>query len=47
MTEVQKQFVDQGSLPVQPMRVDEFWCFVMQQMPAAAEQVRISGAKAE
>ena len=45
--EVQKQFLDQGSLPVKPMGVDEFWRFVQQQMPAAAEQVRISGAKAE
>lgn len=45
--EVQKQFLDQGSLPVQPMGVDAFWKFVVAQMPAAAEQVRISGAKAE
>ena len=45
--EVQKQFLDQGSLPVQPMDVDAFWKFVVAQMPAAAEQVRISGAKAE
>ena len=45
--EVQKQFAEQGSLPVKSMGVDEFWAFVKQQMPAAAEQVRISGAKAE
>ncbi|GKS97571.1 MULTISPECIES: tripartite tricarboxylate transporter substrate binding protein [unclassified Acidovorax] len=45
--EVQKQFLDQGSLPVKPMGVDEFWSFVQQQMPLAAEQVRVSGAKAE
>ncbi|KQP13261.1 tripartite tricarboxylate transporter substrate binding protein [Pseudorhodoferax sp. Leaf267] len=45
--DVQKQFLDQGSLPVKPMGVDEFWKFVVDQMPAAAEQVRISGAKAE
>lgn len=44
---VQKQFLDQGPLPVKPMGVDEFWRFVQQQMPVAAEQVRISGAKAE
>ncbi|GKS87039.1 tripartite tricarboxylate transporter substrate binding protein [Acidovorax sp. SUPP1855] len=45
--EVQKQFLDQGSLPVKPMGIDEFWSFVQQQMPLAAEQVRVSGAKAE
>ena len=45
--DVQKQFIDQGSLPVKPMGVDEFWRFVHRQMPEAAEQVRISGAKAE
>ena len=45
--DVQKQFLDQGALPVKPMGVDEFWKFVVAQMPAAAEQVRVSGAKAE
>ncbi len=45
--EVQQQFLDQGSLPVKPMGVDEFWKFVVAQMPAAAELVRVSGAKAE
>jgi tripartite-type tricarboxylate transporter receptor subunit TctC len=45
--DVQKQFVDQGALSVKPMGVDEFWTFVQQQMPVAAEQVRVSGAKAE
>ena len=44
--ELQKQFAEQGSLPVKPMGVDEFWSFVKKQMPLAAEQVRISGAKA-
>ena len=44
---VRQQFIDQGSLPVTPMKVDEFWAFVQKQMPLAAEQVRISGAKAE
>jgi tripartite-type tricarboxylate transporter receptor subunit TctC len=44
---VRQQFIDQGSLPVTPMKVDEFWTFVQKQMPLAAEQVRISGAKAE
>lgn len=44
---VRQQFIDQGSLPVKPMKVDEFWNFVQKQMPLAAEQVRISGAKAE
>ena len=29
------------------MNVDEFWSFVIKQMPEAAEQVRMSGAKAE
>ena len=45
--ELQKQFSEQGSLPVKPMNVDEFWAFVKKQMPSAAEQVRISGAKAD
>ena len=45
--ELQKQFSEQGSLPVKPMGVDEFWTFVKKQMPTAAEQVRISGAKAD
>ena len=45
--EVQKQFIDQGSLPVKPMGVDAFWRFVREQMPVAAEQVRVSGARAE
>lgn len=44
---VRQQFLDQGTLPVTPMKVDEFWSFVQQQMPIAAEQVRVSGAKAE
>ena len=44
---VRQQFIDQGSLPVTPMKVDEFWAFVQKQMPLAAEQVRISGAKSE
>lgn len=45
--EVQKQFLDQGSLPVKPMGVDEFWAFVQQQMPRATELVRVSGARLE
>lgn len=45
--EVQQQFLDQGSLPVKPTGVDEFWRFVHKQMPVAAEQVRVSGAKVE
>ncbi|WP_458766575.1 Bug family tripartite tricarboxylate transporter substrate binding protein [Cupriavidus basilensis] len=45
--ELQKQLSEQGSLPVKPMVVDEFWTFVKKQMPTAAEQVRISGAKAD
>ena len=45
--ELQKQFAEQGSLPVKPMGLDEFWTFVKKQMPIAAEQVRISGAKAD
>ena len=44
---VRQQFIDQGALPVTPTKVDEFWTFVQKQMPIAAEQVRISGAKAE
>lgn len=44
---VQKQFVEQGLVPVPPMGLDEFWTFVRQQMPTAAETVRISGATAE
>lgn len=45
--EVQKQFLEQGSQPVRPMGVDEFWTFVQQQMPSAAKQVRLSGTKAQ
>ncbi|XAH25933.1 tripartite tricarboxylate transporter substrate binding protein [Xylophilus sp. GW821-FHT01B05] len=45
--ELQKQFMEQGSSAVKPMGVDEFWSFVQQQLPLAAEQVRASGAKAE
>ena len=45
--EVQKQFIDQGSLPVKPMGVDAFWRFVREQMPVAAEQVQVSGARAD
>ncbi|MGT2509729.1 Bug family tripartite tricarboxylate transporter substrate binding protein [Cupriavidus basilensis] len=45
--ELQKQFSEQGSLPVKPMGVDEYWTFVKKQMPIAAEQVRISGANAD
>jgi tripartite-type tricarboxylate transporter receptor subunit TctC len=45
--DLQKQFVEQGLIPVKPLGVDEFWTFVKDQMPAAAEQVRISGATAE
>jgi len=45
--ELQKQFSEQGSLLVKPMGVDEYWTFVKKQMPSAAEQVRISGAKAD
>jgi tripartite-type tricarboxylate transporter receptor subunit TctC len=45
--EVQQQFVEQGALAVKPASIEEFWRFVAQQMPLAAEQVRISGAKAE
>ena len=45
--EVQKQFAEQGAVAVEPMGVDAFWTFVKKQMPEAAEQVRVSGAKAE
>ncbi len=45
--ELQKLFSEQGSLLVKPMGVDEYWTFVKKQMPVAAEQIRISGAKAE
>jgi tripartite-type tricarboxylate transporter receptor subunit TctC len=46
-SEVQKQFVEQGALAVKPGTPDQFWQFVLRQMPLSAEQVRISGAKAE
>ncbi|MGJ7534103.1 MULTISPECIES: Bug family tripartite tricarboxylate transporter substrate binding protein [unclassified Variovorax] len=45
--EVQKQFVEQGALPVRPMSIDGYWDFVRKQMPEAAEAVRNSGAKME
>jgi tripartite-type tricarboxylate transporter receptor subunit TctC len=44
---LQRQLTEQGSLVVQPMGLDAFWTFVKTQMPTAAEQVLISGAKAE
>jgi tripartite-type tricarboxylate transporter receptor subunit TctC len=45
--EVQKQFVEQGAFPAEPMSIDDFWRFVKKQMPEAAELVRASGAKLE
>ncbi|MCZ2496813.1 tripartite tricarboxylate transporter substrate binding protein [Xylophilus sp. Kf1] len=44
---VRRQFTEQGAVAVEPMGVDAFWNFVRQQMPIAAEQVRVSGARAE
>jgi tripartite-type tricarboxylate transporter receptor subunit TctC len=45
--DVQKQFSEQGALPVKPMTIDEYWAFVKRQMPEAAELVRNAGAKVE
>jgi tripartite-type tricarboxylate transporter receptor subunit TctC len=45
--EIQKQFVEQGAFPGKPMTPDAFWTFVKNQMPEAAELVRVSGAKVE
>jgi len=45
--EVIKTFTEMGYLTPKPMGKDTFWNFVKQQMPEAAETVRISGAKLE
>lgn len=45
--EVQRQFVEQGAFPAEPMSVDSFWGYVKKQMPEAAEFVLASGAKLE
>lgn len=45
--ETQKQFLEQGAFPGKPMTPDAFWAFVKQQMPVAAETVKVSGAIAE
>lgn len=45
--EVQKQFIEQGAFPSKPTTPDAFWAFVNEQMPEAAELVRLSGAKVE
>jgi Uncharacterized protein conserved in bacteria len=44
---LQKRFVESGSVPAQPMTIDEYWDMVKKGMDEAAELVRISGAKAE
>jgi tripartite-type tricarboxylate transporter receptor subunit TctC len=45
--EVRTQLAELGALPAKPMTTGEFWGFVKQQMPDAAEMVRSSGAKVE
>ena len=45
--EVQRQFSEQGALPVKPMTIDEYWAFVKRQMPEAAALVRNAGARVE
>lgn len=45
--DVQKQFIEQGAFPAKPVSIDEFWAFVKNQMPEAAELVRSTGAKFE
>ncbi len=45
--EMQKQFIEQGAFPGKPNTPDAFWAFVKEQMPAAAELVRQSGAKVD
>ena len=45
--ELQKRFVDLGSVPAEPMSIDAYWEMVKQGMTEAAELVRVSGAKAE
>lgn len=45
--EVRTQLAELGALPAKPMSTGEFWNFVKQQMPDAAEMVRSSGAKVE
>ena len=44
---LRQQFIDSGSVPAQPMKIDAFWDMVVKGMPGAAELVRMSGAKAE
>lgn len=46
-SEVQKMFADQGSIAAKPISIDEYWKFVQDQMPVAAELVKTSGAKVE
>lgn len=45
--DVQKMFADQGSIAAKPMKIDEYWKFVQDQMPVAAELVKTSGAKVD
>jgi len=45
--EVRTQLAELGALGAKPMSTDQFWTFVKQQMPEAAEMVRASGAKVE
>lgn len=45
--ELQKKFIDGGSVPAEPMSLDAYWNMVQQGMTEAQELVRISGAKAE
>lgn len=45
--QVKQNFIDQGAFPAKPMTIDQYWTFVKDQMPLAAEMVRASGAKSE
>jgi tripartite-type tricarboxylate transporter receptor subunit TctC len=45
--QVRQSFIEQGAFPAIPMTVDQYWSFVKDQMPVAAEMVKLTGAKME
>ncbi|MEI8401705.1 MAG: tripartite tricarboxylate transporter substrate binding protein [Alcaligenaceae bacterium] len=45
--QVRQSFIEQGAFPASPMTVDQYWRFVIDQMPVAAEMVKLTGAKME
>lgn len=45
--QVRQSFIEQGAFPAKPMTLDQYWSFVVDQMPVAAEMVKLTGAKIE